>query len=72
MLTDSTRASNHGTFYYNQLASLQILVGDTDGAKKTLDEYFTGIYLGQISSNGDQVCASQYPFIYVRTDALFQ
>ncbi|KAK7679627.1 hypothetical protein QCA50_017339 [Cerrena zonata] len=49
---DST--NNHGSFYFNQLAALQILVGDNDGAKQTLDNFFTGIYQGQISANGDQ------------------
>ena len=47
--------SNHGTFYYNQLAALQILVGDTAGAKQTLEEYFTTQYTWQIAANGDQV-----------------
>ncbi len=47
--------SNHGTFYYNQLAALQILVGDTAGAKQTLEEYFTTQYTWQIVANGDQV-----------------
>ncbi|TCD62512.1 hypothetical protein EIP91_006786 [Steccherinum ochraceum] len=46
--------NNHGSFYYNQLASLQILVGDTDGAKNTIQKYFNGIYQGQIAKNGDQ------------------
>ncbi len=47
--------SNHGSFYYNQLAALQILVGDSSGAKATIQKYFAGIYLGQIKANGDQV-----------------
>ena len=47
--------SNHGTFYYNQLAALQILVGDTAGAKQTVEEYFTTLYKSQIAANGDQV-----------------
>ena len=52
--TDGVR-SNHGTFYYNQLAAMQILVGDTAGAKQTLEEYFTTQYTWQIAANGDQV-----------------
>jgi len=32
--------SNHGTFYYNQLASLSILSGDLQGAKESLQAYF--------------------------------
>ena len=50
--------SNHGTFYYNQLAALQVLVGDTAGANETLHEYFTTQYQWQISANGDQVCVA--------------
>ena len=44
-----------GTFYYNQLAALQILVGDKDGAKQTIEKYFTSQYKNQIAANGDQV-----------------
>ena len=61
--------SNHGTFYYSQLGALQILVGDNDGAKATVEDYFTGKYKSQISANGDQVrvhfpChCSLYPFL---------
>ena len=51
--------SNHGTFYYNQLAALQILIGDTAGAKETIEEYFTTQYKWQIAADGDQ--ASQPP-----------
>ena len=47
--------SNHGTFYYNQLAALQILVGDTAGANQTLHGYFTTQFQLQIAANGDQV-----------------
>ena len=52
--------SNHGSFYYNQLASLQVLVDDLTGANETLQEYFTGIYMGQINSTGDQVGSTKY------------
>ncbi|KAI0074707.1 chondroitin AC/alginate lyase [Panus rudis PR-1116 ss-1] len=51
--------NNHGSFYFNQLASLQILIGDTDGAKKTLEDFFTGIYLGQIAKDGNQPFESE-------------
>jgi hypothetical protein len=47
--------SNHGTYYYNQLAALQILVGNTSGASTTLKTYFTKQYLEQINANGEQV-----------------
>ena len=52
---NSSHTSNHGSFYYNQLASVQLLLGDTAAAQSTIEEYFNGIYLGQISANGDQV-----------------
>ncbi|RPD61570.1 chondroitin AC/alginate lyase [Lentinus tigrinus ALCF2SS1-7] len=53
-LEEKAATNNHGTFYYNQLAALQILVGDNAGAKKTLEEYFTTQYTWQIAANGDQ------------------
>ncbi|RDX42880.1 chondroitin AC/alginate lyase [Lentinus brumalis] len=53
-LEEKAATNNHGTFYYNQLAALQILVGDTAGAKQTLEEYFTTQYTWQIVANGDQ------------------
>ncbi|THH00274.1 hypothetical protein EW026_g2231 [Hermanssonia centrifuga] len=53
-LAEKAATNNHGSFYYNQLASLQIMANDNDGAEKTLDEYFTGIYMNQIAANGDQ------------------
>ncbi|CAE6464225.1 unnamed protein product [Rhizoctonia solani] len=53
-LQEKAATNNHGSFYFNQLAALQILVDDTAGAKKTIQEYFEGIYQGQISANGDQ------------------
>ena len=55
--------SNHGTFYYNQLAALQVLVGDNDGAKATVEDYFTGKYKAQIAADGDQV---RVPHVCIR------
>ena len=46
--------NNHGSFYYSQTASLQVLVGDYAGAKDTLEQFFNGIYKGQITSTGEQ------------------
>ncbi|CAL1709711.1 unnamed protein product [Somion occarium] len=51
---EATSPNNHGTFYYNQLASLQILVGDKDGAKNTVQTYFNTLYQHQIDANGEQ------------------
>ncbi|CAE6450933.1 unnamed protein product [Rhizoctonia solani] len=53
-LQEKASTNNHGSFYYNQLAALQVLIDDTAGAKKTIQEYFEGIYQNQISANGDQ------------------
>jgi hypothetical protein len=47
--------SNHGTFCYNQLSALQVMVGNSTGAKTSLSAFFTGAYMKQISANGDQV-----------------
>ncbi|KAG8731901.1 hypothetical protein FRC10_001365 [Ceratobasidium sp. 414] len=53
-LEEKASTNNHGSFWYNQVAALQILVGDTAGAKSTIQEYFSGIYMNQIAANGDQ------------------
>ncbi|KAJ1303043.1 hypothetical protein OPQ81_011244 [Rhizoctonia solani] len=60
-LGERNATNNHGTFYFNQLASLQLLVGDTEGAKASINDYFNGIYQNQITANGDQ------PFETART-----
>jgi len=49
-----TASNNHGTYFYNQLASLQILVGDTNAAINTTKSYFSKQYLSQINSTGEQ------------------
>lgn len=48
-------ASNHGTFYYNQLAAIQVVAGDKAGAINTTTTYFNAQYMNQINSNGEQV-----------------
>jgi len=53
-LQEKAATNNHGSFYYNQLAAIQILLGDTTGAKNTTNEYFSGIYMNQIDANGEQ------------------
>lgn len=50
--------SNHGSFFYNQLASLYLIINDNVNAKATLEKYFDGIYMGQIDATGEQVCTS--------------
>ena len=47
--------SNHGSYYYGQLAALQILVNDTADANATIQEYFSTLYKNQIGANGEQV-----------------
>ncbi|KAG8850446.1 hypothetical protein FRB96_009691 [Tulasnella sp. 330] len=60
-LAEKRAPNNHGTFWYEQVASIQVLVGDSTGATNTLHEYFDGIYQNQINVTGDQ------PFEAVRT-----
>lgn len=47
--------SNHGSFYYTQLASLQLIAQDRLGANDTILEYFATIFQKQIDASGDQV-----------------
>ncbi|XP_006455104.1 hypothetical protein AGABI2DRAFT_226405 [Agaricus bisporus var. bisporus H97] len=51
---EQSAANNHGTFFYNQLASLKILLGDFAGARNVTDMYFNGIYMNQIVEGGEQ------------------
>ncbi|EIN14695.1 chondroitin AC/alginate lyase [Punctularia strigosozonata HHB-11173 SS5] len=53
-IQEKEATNNHGTFYYNQLAALQILANDTSGALATIKEYFTTQYQNQIWANGEQ------------------
>ncbi|KAF8802054.1 chondroitin AC/alginate lyase [Phlegmacium glaucopus] len=53
-IMEAAAANNHGTFYYNQLAALKVLVNDLPGAKKVTDDYFNSQYLTQIEANGEQ------------------
>ncbi|THH31815.1 hypothetical protein EUX98_g2369 [Antrodiella citrinella] len=58
---EEASTNNHGSFYFNQLGALQLLIGDKDAVQKAVQVYFSGIYAGQISANGDQ------PFESART-----
>ncbi|KAI0292206.1 chondroitin AC/alginate lyase [Multifurca ochricompacta] len=62
-LGEATAANNHGSFYYNQLAALQILVNDIAGANATLQKYFSTLYLKQVDASGEQ----SQPFEAART-----
>ncbi|KAG8997615.1 hypothetical protein FRB94_007576 [Tulasnella sp. JGI-2019a] len=65
-LEEKQAENNHGTFWAEQVASVQILVGELSGATATLHEYFSGIYQNQIDANGDQLfeSARTRPFHY--------
>ncbi|KAF8495468.1 chondroitin AC/alginate lyase [Russula emetica] len=60
-LAAAVAPNNHGSYYYSQLAALQILVNDTAGANATIQKYFSTLYKKQISADGEQ------PFEAVRT-----
>jgi hypothetical protein len=53
-LGEANADNNHGTFYYNQLAALKILVNDMAGAQNVIKTYFTKQYPKQINSDGEQ------------------
>ncbi|KAJ7130403.1 alginate lyase-domain-containing protein [Mycena epipterygia] len=46
--------NNHGSFCFNQLAALKLLVNDVPGSVNVSNTFFHGIYQGQINSTGDQ------------------
>lgn len=49
------RDSNHGSFCFNQLLALKLLVNDVSGSVDAGNKFFNGIFQGQINSTGDQV-----------------
>ncbi|KAH9168059.1 chondroitin AC/alginate lyase [Lactarius sanguifluus] len=53
-LEEAAATNNHGSYYYNQLASLQILVNDLAGANATLHKYFSTLYQNQVDASGEQ------------------
>lgn len=53
-LGEATATNNHGSFYYNQLASLKLLVNDKAGALNVTETYFSKQYLSQIEASGEQ------------------
>ncbi|KZP15847.1 chondroitin AC/alginate lyase [Athelia psychrophila] len=61
-----TATNNHGTYFYNQLSSLYILLNDTTAAKNSTQFYFDGLYQTQINSTGDQPreAARTHPYHY--------
>ena len=47
-------SNNHVTFFYNQLISLYILVGDINSAQQAANAFFIGPFLHQINDDGEQ------------------
>ncbi|KAJ7139931.1 alginate lyase-domain-containing protein [Mycena epipterygia] len=50
----ASKANNHATFYCAQLAAVKILIGDTQGAIKTLKTFSEDQFLDQIAASGEQ------------------
>jgi len=65
-LQERASLNNHGSYYFNQLAAIQIMVGDLAGANQTVHDYFSGIYMGQVDANGEQPfeAARTHPYHY--------
>lgn len=54
--------SHHGTFYYNQLAALKLLLGDVSGAQNATQTYFSTLFMDQIDGSGEQARAIRVNF----------
>ncbi|KAI0079578.1 chondroitin AC/alginate lyase [Panus rudis PR-1116 ss-1] len=48
------KANNHLTFYVNQVAALQMYLGDNKGALSTIRAYFKNQFQDQIAQSGEQ------------------
>jgi len=53
-LEEEAATNNHGSFWYNQVAALKLLVDDTPGALNVTNTYFNAQYKSQIEANGEQ------------------
>ncbi|CAD6587070.1 MAG: hypothetical protein TREMPRED_004653 [Tremellales sp. Tagirdzhanova-0007] len=53
-IEEKSMKNNHGTYYYNQLCSLYVLLNETTSAVSALEEFYNSTFMGQISANGDQ------------------
>ncbi|KAF4602991.1 hypothetical protein EYR38_003395 [Pleurotus pulmonarius] len=53
-IEEALSTNNHGSFYYNQLAALYLLVNNNPAARNVTDTFFRGIYMNQIEANGEQ------------------
>jgi len=50
----ASKANNHRTFYAAQVVATKMSMGDDDGARQALDDFFTGAFLEQIAASGEQ------------------
>ncbi|KAK0208599.1 chondroitin AC/alginate lyase [Desarmillaria ectypa] len=57
----ASRPNNHGTFYFSQVAAIEVYLGRPDDAVKALRSYFEGPFMDQLAASGEQ------PFEAVRT-----
>jgi hypothetical protein len=57
-VTHTLAQSNHGSYYYGQLAALQILVYDGASANPTIQKYFSTVFRNQVNGTGEQVRAA--------------
>ncbi|KAK0465420.1 chondroitin AC/alginate lyase [Desarmillaria tabescens] len=57
----ASRPNNHGSFYFSQVAAIEVYLGRSDDAIKTLHSYFDGPFMDQLAASGEQ------PFEAVRT-----
>ncbi|KAJ7337527.1 chondroitin AC/alginate lyase [Mycena albidolilacea] len=53
-IDECASANNHGSFCFNQLLALKLLVNDVSGSVDAGNKFFNGIFQGQINSTGDQ------------------
>ncbi|KAJ2919685.1 hypothetical protein MD484_g629, partial [Candolleomyces efflorescens] len=53
-LEEAASENNHGTFYYNQLAALKLIVNDNEGAARVTGTYFSRQFQSQIAADGEQ------------------
>ncbi|KAI0088278.1 chondroitin AC/alginate lyase [Irpex rosettiformis] len=51
-LKEKSSTNNHGSYYFTQLAALQVMVGDIAGAKGTINEYLGGTLILGLGING--------------------
>ncbi|VDC03199.1 unnamed protein product [Peniophora sp. CBMAI 1063] len=58
--------NNHGSFYFNQLASLYLILDEPERAKNVSQSFFEGIYQNQIIASGDQPLEAErtHPYHY--------